>query len=59
MNGQKRGVKIESKRREGGGRPMSYEKYGRFWAVYDEGGNLIAVVVYKKGALEIIRRLKR
>ena len=57
--GRKEELEIEPEWRKGGGRPMSYEKYGRFWAVYDEGGNLIAVVVYKKGALEIIRRLNR
>ncbi len=32
-------------------------KKGRNWAIYDEAGELIAVVVYKKGALEIVRRL--
>ena len=36
---------------------MRIEKYGRrFWAVYD-GGELVAVTVYKKGAKEIVRRL--
>jgi hypothetical protein len=34
-------------------------KYGnRFWAVY-EGGTLIYVVVYRKGALEVKRRLEQ
>ncbi len=32
-------------------------KGGRNWAAYDETGELIAVVVYKKGAQEIVRRL--
>lgn len=37
---------------------MHFEKYGqRFWAVYDEQGDLIAVTVYKKGAREVIRRV--
>jgi hypothetical protein len=36
---------------------MRFEKYGRFWAVYDEAGILICVTVYKKGAQEVIRRL--
>ena len=36
---------------------MRLEKYGRFWAVYDELEELICVTVYKKGALEVIRRL--
>lgn len=57
--GRKEELEIESERREGGGQPMSYEKYGRFWAVYDEEEKLIALTVYKKGAEEIIRRLKR
>ena len=30
----------------------------RFWAVY-EGGHLLAVTVYKKGALAIMRRLQQ
>jgi len=37
---------------------MKLEKYGRFWAVYDELDELICVTVYKKGALEVIRRFK-
>ena len=37
---------------------MAIEKYGsRFWAVYDENRNLVCVTVYKKGALEVVRRL--
>lgn len=36
---------------------MRLEKYGRFWAVYDEVGELVCVTVYKKGAQEVIRRL--
>ena len=33
-------------------------KYGsRYFAVYDDGGKLIAVTVYRKGGEEIIRRL--
>lgn len=36
-----------------------FERYGaRHWAVYDEDNSLIAVTVYKKGALEVIKRLK-
>ena len=39
---------------------MKIEKWkgGRHWAVYDETGELIAVVVYKRGAEEIRRRLE-
>ncbi len=34
-----------------------YEKYGRFWAVYDGSGALVCVAVYRKGAREVVRRL--
>lgn len=37
---------------------MTVRKYGdRYWAVYDAAGNLVCVTVYKKGAMEVIRRL--
>lgn len=37
---------------------MYIRKYGgRYWAVYDEEGTLVCVTVYKKGALEVLRRL--
>ena len=41
-------------------RPVArIERYGRrWWAVYDEGGELIAVCVYRKGAMEVLRRLR-
>jgi hypothetical protein len=32
------------------------EKYGRFWKLMD-GHELVAVIVYKKGAVEVKRRL--
>ncbi len=35
---------------------MTITRYGRFWAVY-EGTTLICVTVYRKGALEVVRRL--
>ena len=36
---------------------MTIKKYGtRFWAVWD-GDNLVCVALYKKGALEVVRRL--
>ena len=31
--------------------------YSRFWAIWD-GQDLVAVVVYKKGAVELLRRLQ-
>lgn len=36
------------------------EKYGhrkQFWALYDPSGELVCVTLYKKGALEVARRL--
>ena len=39
-------------------RDFTLEKYDRFWAVYDPNGNLVTLTVYKKGGLEVIRRLK-
>jgi len=33
-------------------------KYNNFWAVRDKWDELIAVIVYKKGAEEIVRRLE-
>lgn len=35
---------------------MQIGKYGKYWAVYDDSGNLICIAVYKKGAIEIIKR---
>jgi hypothetical protein len=32
--------------------------YGRFWAVYDADGALVCVAVYRKGAVEVARRLR-
>jgi len=38
---------------------VTIERYGktRFWAVYDADGALVCVTVYRKGALEVERRL--
>lgn len=33
------------------------EKYGRNWMVIDPAGQLVCITVYKKGALEVVRRL--
>ena len=40
---------------------MKYEKYkgGRFWAVYDDHNELISICVYKRGAVETIKRIFR
>jgi hypothetical protein len=37
---------------------MRITPYGRYWAVYDDAGVLVCVCVYKKGALEVVRRLQ-
>jgi len=39
---------------------MSVTRYHktRFWALYDADGTLICVTVYKKGAIEVMRRLQ-
>ncbi len=34
-------------------------KGGRFWAVYDVDGSLVCVTVYRKGAMEVVRRLQQ
>jgi hypothetical protein len=34
------------------------QKYGlRYYAVYDPAGELVCVTLYKKGAVEVVRRL--
>ena len=35
---------------------LTLRKYGRFWAVYEQH-TLVVVTVYKKGALEVMKRL--
>ena len=37
---------------------LRLQKYGHFWAVYDLDDTLVVVTVYKKGALEVIRRFE-
>ena len=34
------------------------EPHGRNWAVYDDAGALVCLCVYKRGALEVLRRLQ-
>lgn len=38
---------------------MKVQKYQetRYWAVYDENDELVCVTVYRKGAMEVARRL--
>jgi hypothetical protein len=35
---------------------MSIRKYGRYWALYDDAGELVCVCLYRKGAAEVLRR---
>jgi hypothetical protein len=35
---------------------MSIRKYGRYWALYDDTGELVCICLYKKGAAEVLRR---
>ena len=34
------------------------EPHGRNWAVYDDAGAHVCLCVYKRGALEVLRRLQ-
>lgn len=36
---------------------MEIRKYGRHWAVFEEG-KLICITLYKKGAEEVVRKIK-
>lgn len=34
------------------------DRYGRHWQVLDALGQIVCVTVYKRGALEVVRRLR-
>jgi hypothetical protein len=39
---------------------MIIRKYGgRYWALYDDAGELVCICLYKKGAAEVLRRLQQ
>jgi hypothetical protein len=39
---------------------MTIRKYGgRYWALYDDAGEMVCVCVYRKGAAEVLRRLQQ
>jgi len=38
---------------------MRFEKYGKYWAVYDDANELVCITVYQKGAKSVIRRLEK
>jgi hypothetical protein len=35
----------------------SVARHGRFWEVVDPDGTLVCLTAYKKGAVEVVRRL--
>ena len=38
---------------------MTIRKYGRYWALYDDAGELVCMCLYKKGAAEVLRRVQQ
>lgn len=36
---------------------MKIKKHGQYWTVYDDNSELICIAVYKKGSIEVVRRL--
>ena len=38
--------------------PFEVRRYGRYWEVRDAAGQLVCLTVYRRGAAEVIRRLK-
>ena len=38
--------------------PFQVRRYGRHWEVRDAAGELVCLTVYRRGAAEVIRRLK-
>lgn len=38
--------------------PFEVRRYGRHWEVRDPAGEVICLTVYRRGAVEIVRRLK-
>lgn len=38
--------------------PFEVRRYGRHWEVRDAAGQLVCLTVYRRGAAEVVRRLK-
>jgi hypothetical protein len=39
---------------------MTIQTYGgRYWALYDDAGELVCICLYTKGAAEVLRRLQQ
>lgn len=49
----------EERRRAWRAKDVSVKKYGRFWKLVDGNGELVCITVYKKGAAEVVNRLKK
>jgi hypothetical protein len=47
----------QNKKQQSGYQVAKYGK-SRFWAVVDPTGELVCVTVYKRGAEEVVRRLR-
>ena len=39
--------------------PFEVRRRGRYWEIRDAAGQLVCLTVYRRGAAEVIRRLKR
>ena len=49
----------QARRRAWRARDLYTYKHGRFWKIVDGNGDLVCITVYKKGAAEVINRLKK
>ena len=51
---------VKAQDEDGRSDAMRVQRYGnsRYWAVRDTDGSLICLCVYKRGALEVLRRLQ-
>lgn len=38
--------------------PFNVRRYGRHWEVRDPAGDVVCLTVYRRGAAEVVRRLK-
>ena len=38
--------------------PFEVRRYGRHWEVRDPAGEVVCLTVYRRGAAEVVRRLK-
>lgn len=38
--------------------PFEVRRYGRHWEVRDPAGDVVCLTVYRRGAVEVVRRLR-